>query len=277
MSCHSNRIVRVTYPKNCSPEVDDSKQLLYNGPALACIDVQTNQTFNDAIKEIDTLLCDAIEQLFECRKICFAIAVEGSSEVLTIQSTSVVNGKPFYEFVINGDAVTINWSDTNNRWELYFNGEFGYTLGSDCYFPVSDVNEWVCAGDVEFCLKVIGVSTYEGVCTTSTTTTITPIPLCLTMKDLTETFEVTNPYYSYAATSITTVNGQFAYTYTTDFGPLVIFWNSDNERWEARGSISSPSKFSTTVFPTSATRFAERISESENNSPDSTSHLRIEK
>lgn len=62
MSC-SDRIVRVTYPKNCSPEVNDSQQLLYNGPALPCIDVQTNQTFNDAIKEIDELICQTLNNL----------------------------------------------------------------------------------------------------------------------------------------------------------------------------------------------------------------------
>jgi hypothetical protein len=62
MSC-SDRIVRVTYPKNCSPEVDDSQQLLYNGPALSCIDVQTNQTLNDAIKEIDQLICQTLNNL----------------------------------------------------------------------------------------------------------------------------------------------------------------------------------------------------------------------
>ena len=63
MSCHSDRIVRITYPKNCTPEVDDSQQLLYNGPALACIDVQTNQTLNDAIKEIDAFICQTLNEL----------------------------------------------------------------------------------------------------------------------------------------------------------------------------------------------------------------------
>ena len=63
MSCHSNKIVRVTYPKNCCPEIDDSQQLLYTGPALPCIEVQTNQTLNDAIKEIDALICNTLNNL----------------------------------------------------------------------------------------------------------------------------------------------------------------------------------------------------------------------
>jgi hypothetical protein len=62
MSC-SDRIIYITYPKDCSPEVNDSQQLLYNGPALACIDVQTNQTLNDAIKEIDTFICQTLNSL----------------------------------------------------------------------------------------------------------------------------------------------------------------------------------------------------------------------
>lgn len=63
MSCYPNKIVRVTYPKSCCPEVDDSQQLLYNGPALECINVQTNQTLNEAIKEIDAFICNTLNSL----------------------------------------------------------------------------------------------------------------------------------------------------------------------------------------------------------------------
>lgn len=252
MSCHSNRIVRVTYPKNCCPEVDDSQQLIYPGPALPCIDVQTNQTFNDAVKELDTLLCNAIQELFECKQICLSFFVEANSYTVTIQSTGVVNGKPAYENIPVGDfgdEISVKWSNTNNEWEFYINGDFGYTLDSECYFPISDVNEWVCAGDVEFCLRVIGVSTYEGVCTTTTTTTVVPVPLCLTMDYVGEVVGVQNSYYSYAPFNISVVNGQFAYEYSTDFGPLVIFWNSDSERWEARTSVSSPNLYAYLNLP----------------------------
>jgi hypothetical protein len=61
--CCSDRIVRVTYPKKCCPEINDSQQLTYPGPALACITVQTGQTLNSAIKEIDTLICNTLNSL----------------------------------------------------------------------------------------------------------------------------------------------------------------------------------------------------------------------
>jgi hypothetical protein len=180
MSCHSNKIVRVTYPKNCCPEVDDSQQLIYPGPALPCIDVQTNQTFNDAVKELDTLLCNAIQELFECKQICLSVGLETGEVSLTIQSTGAINGKPSYENISIGELNTIDikWSNTNNEWEFYLDDELVYTLDSECYFPIPDANNWVCVADAETCLQIISISTYEGVCTTTTTTTIPPSSIC---------------------------------------------------------------------------------------------------
>lgn len=54
MSCSTNK---VTYPKDSCPKIDDSKQLLYNGPALSCINVQTNNSLNDILKKINDLFC----------------------------------------------------------------------------------------------------------------------------------------------------------------------------------------------------------------------------
>ena len=54
MSCSTNK---VTYPKDSCPKIDDSKQLLYNGPALSCINVQTNSKLNDVFKKINDLFC----------------------------------------------------------------------------------------------------------------------------------------------------------------------------------------------------------------------------
>ena len=54
MSCSSNKVI---YPSNNCPEVTDSEQLLYNGPALSCINVQTNNPLNDIFKKINNLFC----------------------------------------------------------------------------------------------------------------------------------------------------------------------------------------------------------------------------
>lgn len=63
MYCHSNKIVRVTYPRNCQPELNESNDLIYSGPPLACIDGQTNASFNSIIKNLDNLLCETINKL----------------------------------------------------------------------------------------------------------------------------------------------------------------------------------------------------------------------
>jgi hypothetical protein len=137
MSC-SDRIVRVTYPKDCTPEVDDSQQLLYNGPALACIDVQTNQTLNDAIKEIDALLCDAQNSLIECcntttttssststpptTTLCFGLALGsdgggfGPTNVPITGNTTPINGRPAYTFTEPNGPVTSTLYYTGTAW-----------------------------------------------------------------------------------------------------------------------------------------------------------------
>jgi hypothetical protein len=64
MSNCQNKIVTITYPKNCCPDkVNSSNELLYNGPALPCVDVQTGESFNAAVKQIDELLCELINEL----------------------------------------------------------------------------------------------------------------------------------------------------------------------------------------------------------------------
>jgi len=191
MSCHSDRIVRITYPKNCCPEVDDSQQLLYNGPALACIDVQTNQTLNDAIKEIDTLLCNAQNSLIECCNtttttssstststttstttinptICFNYIIEGgnnfSETISPGVSPALYNGKVWYG--INGsDEIVVYWNNT--EWVLDYNGLGGggivQTLdNNNNSLPISDSTyQWTpeCAdggAGLEICSTTLG-------------------------------------------------------------------------------------------------------------------------
>lgn len=131
MSCHPNRIVRITYPKNCCPEVNDSQQLLYNGPALACVDVQTNQTFNDAIKEIDTLICNTLNSLttttstttqFVPSSMCFSFDGEspGGPYICTLEPAGGLYNSKLYYIVLEPDCTTpLNLGD--GILHVYFN------------------------------------------------------------------------------------------------------------------------------------------------------------
>jgi hypothetical protein len=127
MSCHSNIIVRVTYPKNCCPEVNDSQQLLYNGPALECVDVQTNQAFNEAIKEIDALICQTLDSLTTA--ICFTHTGEGFPIVNcnVAPEPGLVNGKLYYKAVINDCVTQFNLGNPAIPYYVWFSTSGTYT------------------------------------------------------------------------------------------------------------------------------------------------------
>lgn len=159
MSC-SDRIVRVTYPKNCCPEVDDSQQLLYNGPALQCINVQTNQAFNEAIKEIDALICKTIDDVKKLN-VCFTMNGEGFGGFSCIISPepNLLNGKPYYKALIDdcvtqweggpGEFYYIWWSNSGtftNKWVVspLNNASAGnvYCYLSDSSSSVNPIGAW---------------------------------------------------------------------------------------------------------------------------------------
>jgi hypothetical protein len=177
MSC-SDRIVRVKYPKGCLPEPNESNGLIYSGPPLACIDGQSDTAFSDIIKNLDTLLCETIDKLRatttttttlclnnECwynggivtrKYLC--VSIKGGGRTFA-QPASVFNSKPRYDNITIGSVdVYIEWSNTNNRWELYvdtgtFNGLYA-VLNSTSFFPVSDPNAWTCVASTTICTAV---------------------------------------------------------------------------------------------------------------------------
>jgi hypothetical protein len=194
--CCSDRIVRVTYPKKCCPEINDSQQLIYPGPALQCIEVQTNQTLNDAIKEIDALICNTLNNLtttttttttqFVPLSLCFSIYGEGFDPTNCVVSAEegLINGKPYYKAVIDdcvtqseggpGEFYYIWWSNSGdfaNSWVVapLENATTGNVLSylSTSPLPIYPLGNWT----VTFVSTSYYITSSNFECPTTTTTT----------------------------------------------------------------------------------------------------------
>jgi hypothetical protein len=162
MSC-SDRIVRVTYPKNCCPEVDDSQQLLYNGPALQCINVQTNQAFNEAIKEIDALICNTLNNIVCCPTTTTtsssssststsstttstsSTTTSTSSTTSTTTSTTTQAPPPSICWIVYVEGGTTEYANFPiGTSPALYNGKVWYGSATDgCIYWNSTLNKWV--------------------------------------------------------------------------------------------------------------------------------------
>lgn len=162
MSC-SNSIINIKYPNDCYSS-GSCQELIYDGPPLSCIDVQTDTYINEIIKNLDSLICETLDGLKTTTTTtttiqCFynggtstrSYLCLGIGEIImntTIEPSFIYNGKPRYQVPDPNFGIDIQWSNTNNRWEFYVSGTevngLYAVLNTTSLFPDSSETPWTC-------------------------------------------------------------------------------------------------------------------------------------
>jgi len=161
-------------------ELYNADCILYKGPNISCYGLKTNDSLSDIINIIASNLTDCID-----RNVCFTINYDGgdiTESCLSIASSELWNGKPYYKIQINNCTNLIGfvyWNADYNLW--IFSNQLGGTnivyaiLELPFSLPITS-SSWIIIDTTYIILSSI-----SGVCkpittTTSTTTTTTTIP-----------------------------------------------------------------------------------------------------
>jgi len=168
-------------------ELYNADCILYKGPNISCYGLKTNDSLSDIINIIASNLTDCID-----RNICFTINYDGgdiTESCLSIASSELWNGKPYYKIQINNCTNLIGyvyWNSVSNIWQ--FSDQLGSinTVYAILELPFSlpiNPSSWIIVNSTYIIL-----SSLSGACapitTTSTTTTTTISPTTSTTTTL---------------------------------------------------------------------------------------------
>jgi uncharacterized protein (TIGR02145 family) len=267
MSCQNYKVKSTS--SNCIP--DDALttgNFLYNGAPLSCLDIQTGTVLNDAIKEIDALICQTLNNLttttttssststttstttIASQEICVAQGYEAVGEGLFISTTNLpqptlFNNKVWYQLIDNGlgnNVGSIYWSIALNAWvasgSLIPNtpdvNVYQILDNNDNPLPISDSTyQWESFIDPPFSCESGG----GAICSTSLGS-CPPVDICFTV-----TREIPGFCSVTVSSEPTYFNDRVWYKIvgTSCAGVIdLVYWSSDLNKWVAVAS-SSPS------------------------------------